>query len=114
MKDYHIYVFTQDGCSPCDVVKTHVSTLTPEEQAEIDFVSYRVDGERTQLAEELGVAVTPTLVVVHEDEDCVFDDAMGYEFCELTESSVERFIGGKAIIQNLNATLDAYTYVHDE
>ena len=52
MKDYHIYVFTQDGCPPCDVVKTHVSTLTPEEQAEIDFVSYRVD-ERTQLAEEL-------------------------------------------------------------
>ena len=35
MKDYHIYVFTQDGCPPCDVVKTHVSTLTPEEQAEL-------------------------------------------------------------------------------
>jgi len=114
MKDYHIYVFTQDGCAPCDVVKTHVSTLTSQEQAEIDFVPYRVHGERTALAADLSIAVTPTLVVVHEDENCEFDHDMGYEFCELCETSVERFVGGKAIIEHLPATLDAYTYAHPE
>jgi len=39
---------------------------------------------------------------------------MGYEFCDLEEESVERFVGANNIIENLQATLDAYTYAHPE
>ena len=66
MKQYHIYVFTQDGCPPCDRLKDHVKTLTDDEQGELDFVPFKTpSGQRTALAEELAVALTPTMVVVH-------------------------------------------------
>ena len=35
MKQYHIYVFTQDTCPPCQRLKEHVSTLSEAEQAEL-------------------------------------------------------------------------------
>ena len=115
MKQYHIYVFTQDGCAPCDIVKTHVSMLTEQEQSEVDFVPFRApNGQLTALAEQLNVQKTPTLVVVHETVQCDYSPEDGYEFCDLQEESVERFVGGKSIIEHLNATLDAYTYAHPE
>ena len=115
MKDYHIYVFSQDDCAPCTKLKDHVATLTKPEQAELDFVPIRTpSGDRTALASELSVELTPTLVVVHEDVNCEYSPEDGYEFCDLTESSVERFIGANSIIEHLQATLDAYTYSHSE
>ena len=115
MKQYHLYVFTQDGCPPCDRLKEHVSTLTHDEQAELDFVPMKTsDGQRSALAEELSVELTPTLVVTHETVSCDYDSMLGYEFCDLEEESVERFIGANNIIEHLNATLDAYTYAHPE
>ena len=115
MKQYHLYVFTQDGCPPCKRLKDHVATLTHDEQAELDFVPLKTsEGKRTALAEELSVELTPTLVVTHETVSCDYDDGMGYEFCELEEESVERFVGAKNIIEHLDATLDAYTYSHPE
>jgi len=39
---------------------------------------------------------------------------LGYEFCDLEEESVERFVGANNIIEHLQATLDAYTYAHPE
>ena len=115
MKDYHIYLFTQPNCPPCARVKDYVQTLTPAEQAELDFVPLKAEtGERTALAEELSVELTPTLVVVHETVQCEYSPEDGYEFCDLEEESVERFIGGNNIIEHLNATLDAYTYAHPE
>ena len=115
MKDYHIYVFSQDDCAPCTKLKDHVATLTKPEQAELDFVPIRTpSGDRTALASELSVELTPTLVVVHEDVNCEYSPEDGYEFCDLTESSVERFIGANSIIEHLQATLDAYTYSHAE
>ena len=115
MKDYHIYVFSQDNCAPCTKLKEHVATLTKPEQAELDFVPIRTpSGDRTALASELAVELTPTLVVVHEDVNCEFSEEDGYEFCDLTESSVERFVGANSIIEHLQATLDAYTYSHAE
>ena len=114
MKQYHIYVFTQDTCAPCQRLKEHVQTLTKDEQSEIDFVPLKTaSGHRTALAEELSVDLSPTLVVVHEDLLCAIDKD-GDEFCDYEAQSVERFIGAKAIIQHLDATLDAYTYSHPE
>ena len=116
MKQYHIYVFSQDDCSPCHRLKKHVDNkLTEAEKAEIDFVPMKTpEGERTALAEELSVELTPTLVVVHETVSCDYDSDLGYEFCDLEEESVERYVGANNIIEHLSATLDAYTYAHPE
>lgn len=115
MKKYHIYVFTQEHCSPCIRLKHHVEGLTRDEKAELDFVPLKTaSGERTALAEELAVELSPTLVVVHEDVDCTYDPDFGYDVCDFEESSVERFVGATNIIDHLDATLDAYTYAHAE
>jgi protein-disulfide isomerase len=115
MKQYHIYVFTQDACPPCAKLKTYVDSLDAAEKAELDFVPMKTaTGQRTALAEELNVELTPTLVVVHETVSCDYDELMGYEFCDLEEESVERFVGAANIIEHLDATLDAYTYAHAE
>ena len=114
MKQYHLYVFSQDECAPCEKLKNHVKTLTEDERAELDFVPLRApSGLRTALAEELSVELTPTLVVVHEEVSCQLD-ADGDEDCDYVEESVERFVGAKSIIEHLQATLDAYTYAHPE
>ena len=116
MKQYHIYIFTQDACSPCHRLKKHVDAkLTEAEKAELDFVPMKTpEGKRTALAEELSVELTPTLVVVHETVSCDYDSDLGYEFCDLEEESVERYVGANNIIEHLSATLDAYTYAHPE
>ena len=114
MKTYSIYVFSQDECAPCARLKDHVQTLTQAEQAELHFVPLKTaSGQRTALAEELSVELTPTLVVVHEEVTCQLD-ADGDEDCDYREESVERFVGANSIIEHLPATLDAYTYSHPE
>ena len=103
MKQYHIYVFSQDSCPPCTKLKYYVQTLTEAEQAELDFVPLKTaSGSRTALADELNVELTPTMVVVHEEED------------EYKEVPVETVVGARAIMQTLSATLDAYTYAHPD
>ena len=115
MKQYHLYVFTQDSCPPCGRLKDYVSGLTDAEKSELDFVPLKTaTGTRTALAEDLNVELTPTLVVVHETLMCDFDPDMGYEFCDNLEETVERFVGANNIIEHLPATLDAYTYAHPE
>lgn len=114
MKQYHLYVFTQDSCPPCHRLKEHVETLTIDEQAELDFVPLKTaSGSRTALAEELSIELTPTLVVIHESVQCHLDDD-GFEDCDFEEEAVERYVGANTIIQNLQATLDAYTYAHPD
>ena len=112
MKQYHLYVFTQDACPPCERLKSFVKTLTADEQAELDFVPLKTAyGDRTALAEELDIELTPTLVVCHETIECEID-LDGEEFCDLKEETVERFVGANNIMKHLQATLDAYTYAH--
>ena len=114
MKQYHIYVFTQDSCAPCARLKDHVETLSDTEKAELHFVPLKTpSGQKTALAEELSVELSPTLVVCHEDLLCTLDDD-GEEFCDGIEQSVERFVGANSIIEHLQATIDAYTYAHPE
>jgi hypothetical protein len=114
MKNYHIYLFTLNDCAPAKRVMNHVSTLTKAEQAEIDFVPLKTaTGERTMLAEELSVELSPMLVVTHDTVSCEIDRD-DEEYCELEEESVERFVGANSIIEHLYATLDAYTYAHPD
>ena len=115
MKNYHLYLFTQPGSEPCARVNEHIQHLTAAERAEVDFVPLNVaSGERSALAEELSVELTPTLVVTHETVTCDLDRDTNEEYCELEEESVERHVGAKNIIQHLYATIDAYTYAHPE
>ena len=114
MKQYHIYVFTQDACPPCARLKDYVETLQESEKLELDCVPLKTaTGTRTALAEELSVELTPTLVVCHESVHCEIDND-GDEYCDLEEETVERFVGANNIIEHLPATLDAYTYAHPE
>ena len=112
MKHYELYVFTQDNCLPCRRLKNHVKTLPEADQASLHFVPLKApNGQRTALAEELSVELSPTLVVTYEGEQCSIDSE-GFEDCDYTEEPVERFIGANAIIKHLEATIDAYTYAH--
>ena len=111
MKTYHLVVFSQDNCPPCTRLKEHLKTLPECVTQELDFVPLRTPtGAYTALAEELGVTLTPTLVVLHDEQQCEIDEDLGEEFCDLIEETVERFVGGQAIIDNLNSTINAYTY----
>ena len=78
MKQYHIYVFTQDACPPCARLKDHCKTLTSEDEtAELDFVPLKTaSGQRTALAEEFAVELTPTLVVVAMRRSKACDDRL--------------------------------------
>lgn len=115
MKNYHIYVFTQDKCPPCVRLKDYVSTLSEADQAEIDYVPMKTaSGQRTALAEELGIELTPTLVVIHEDIFCELDEDSGDEWCDRVAEPIERYVGANNIIEHLDATIDAYTYAHPE
>ena len=112
MKEYHLYVFTQPSCPPCERLKQHVSTLSEQEQREIDFVPFRIaTGQRTALAEEFDIQKTPTLVVCHDDHNLQIQ-ADAYEDWELVETPVETIEGANLIIKSLDSTLDAYTYAH--
>ena len=114
MKQYHIYVFTHNECIPCAKLKAHVANLPEPQQQELTFVPLKApNGLKTALAEELKVEKAPTLVVCHEDLMCSLDND-GEEWCDSTESPVERFIGAKDIIAHLPSTLDAYTYANPE
>jgi hypothetical protein len=65
----------------------------------------------TGLAEELGVELTPTLVVTYEGLHCEVD-VDGDEDCDYTEEPVEMFIGANAIIEALDSTIECYTYAN--
>ena len=115
MKNYHIYVFSQDACPPCKKLKDYVSTLTEAEQGELDFVPLKTaSGQRTALATDLDVELTPTMVVVHEDHDKNLSCDDYDEDVDYHETPVETVVGAAAIMQTLPATLDAYTYAHPE
>lgn len=113
MKNYHIYLFTQEACPPCVRLKKHLSGLPEAQQQELDVVPMKVSsGQRTALAEELDIQATPTLVVCHEDLLCE-GEIDGDEFLTQLERPVFRVEGAQKIIDSLQTTLAAYTYALD-
>ena len=121
MKTYYLYVFTQEGCEPCERLKKYVATLPEPQRKELHFVPFYTKrehqpyakGSRTALAAQFEVMQTPTLLVVHEELSCSLDNE-GEEWCDGIEVPVERFVGATNIIEHLPATLAAYTYAVDE
>ena len=114
MKRYHIYLFTQDKCAPCDRLKDHLRGLPKRQQQELHHVSMKTtSGSYTALAEELSVTLTPTIVVCHEELQCEIDQD-GEEFCDRLEIPVERFVGANVIIDALESSIFSYTYANDE
>ena len=112
MKQYELYVFTQDNCPPCTRLKEYVKTLPEADQSALHFVPLKApNGQRTALAEELKVELTPTLVVTYEGLQCEIDSD-GFEDCDYTEEPVERQVGANNIIEHLDVTIDTYTYAH--
>lgn len=112
MKQYELYVFTQDNCPPCTRLKEYVKTLPEADQATLHFVPLKApNGQRTALAEELKVDLTPTLVVTYEGLQCEIDSD-GFEDCDYTEEPVERQVGANNIIEHLDNTIETYTYAH--
>ena len=109
MKHYRLFVFTQDNCNPCYRLKDYIQRLPIEQQRELTFYPYRTrTGERTVMAQELGVTMTPSLVVVHEDTICENDDAV------IDQCIVESIVGAQNIITALPATISDYTYTKTE
>ena len=114
MKNYHIYVFTQDACPPCARLKDHCKTLADNEKAELDFVPPKQRQVSEQRWPKSLPSTLPTLVVTHETLVCDIDGDTDEEFCDQFEESVERIVGANNIIKGLQSTLDAYTYAHTE
>ena len=112
MKNYVLYVFTQFNCPPCERLKAHLNTMTEAQRNALQFVPLKTPaGQYTALAEDFGVTLSPTLVVAHEGLQCRLDDD-GDEDCDYIEETVERFVGANAIIENLDSTIDGYTYAN--
>ena len=113
MKHYELYVFEQESCAPCQRLKAFVNTLTEAEQNELHFMPLKVEGQYTDLAEELKVNLSPTLVVCSLEKECEVDED-GEEYCEQFAQPVFRYIGQTDIIENLDGILESFTYAHPD
>ena len=112
MNPYVLYIFTQDSCKPSAKLLDHIKSLPEHQQRALTIVPLNdSEGNQTQLAEELEVDLTPTLVIVHETLMCK-TDSDGDEDCDQVEEPVEMYIGANAIIDHMQANIDAYSYAN--
>jgi len=110
MTDIALLVFTQDNCQPCYRLKEFINRLPSEQSDLIEFVPMKTpSGQRTALAEECNVELTPTLVVAAEHVEC-HDDG-GIEICDMIDEPVETIVGGQAITTALPGVIKNYTNV---
>ena len=80
----HTYIFVKNDCPP----SARVLEFLTNNERDVEVVSIKdVDGERTELAEELSVELTPTMV----SYDDVAEETVDYS----------RFVGGKSILNQL-------------
>ena len=80
----HTYIFTQTNSAPCD----RVLEFLANNKRDIEVVPLKdADGERTELAEDLCVELTPTMVS-YDDE---LEETVDYS----------RFVGGNSILKQL-------------
>ena len=69
VKQYTIAIFSQDECKPCRDLKEHVRNLPQAQQDVLDFYDMKnLRGVQTAWCQELDVNLTPTMVVLHNDD----------------------------------------------
>ncbi len=110
MTDISLLVFTQENCPPCYRLKDFVNRMPSEQREQIEFVPMKTaSGQRTALAEECNVELTPTLVVAGEHIECEEED--GIEVCDLISDPIETIVGGQAITTALPGVINNYTNI---
>ena len=98
--NYTIAVFSQTLCEPCIKLKEDVRNMSERIQRKIEFFPMKtITGNRTAWCDSLEVAITPTLVVV-EDNDC--------------DKPIEFIVGRKAILGELKDILKLYSNIDQE
>ena len=114
MTNVSLFLFTQDNCPPCYGLKKFIQTLPSEQQDAIEVLNFKTpSGQRTALAEELNIELTPTLVVANEQVSCELPDENDYEDCSTTVDSIETIVGGQAITTALPGIIDNYIFSKD-
>jgi len=100
MKQYTIAIFTQELCKPCIDLHEHIRQLPTPQQDVISFYNMKtLRGVQTAWCEELGVDLTPTMVVVHNDK---------------SEIPIEKVVGARNIIASLPSIISDYTYIETQ
>ena len=115
MSNTVLFIFTQENCPPCYRLKDFIKTLPSEQQAAITLVPFKTStGQRTALAEELNIELTPTMVVAAEELVCDVDtDEYGFRYCELKDDSIETIVGGQNITTALPGVILNYILSED-
>ena len=112
MNPYVMYVFTQDNCEQSEKLLAHIKTLPEAQRRVIDWKPLKdSNGNFTTLSKKLSAELAPTMVIVHESLACTLDKD-GDEDCDYVEKPVETYVGADAIIENLQANIDAYSYAN--
>ena len=90
MNKPQIHLFIQDGCRPCQYVKTQLSKVDVWEDV-ITITDSKCCGEWTDFAKDSGVMATPTLVAF-EGSEVVARQAGSQSFtAEFFEGIVSKF-----------------------
>ena len=98
VKKYTIAIFSQDECKPCRDLKEHVRNLPKDQQSVLNFYDMKnLRGQQTVWCETLEVNLTPTMIVLHNDDYA---------------TPIERVVGCQSIIEMLPSTITDYTYFH--
>ena len=109
MNDIVILCFTQPNCPPCYRLKDFINRLPSEQREMIEFVDFKTkDGERTALAVELEVELTPTLVVADETFECSEPDEEGIRACDFIDVPIEKIVGATNITTALPGIINNY------
>lgn len=112
MSDITFLVFTQENCPPCYRLKEFINRLPSEQSELIEFVPMKTaSGQRTALAEECNVELTPTLVVAAEHIECEKADEDGIKVCDFISDPIETIVGGQAITTALPGVLNNYANI---
>ena len=84
--------------------------LTDAEKSELDFVPLKTAaGERTALAEELSVELSPTLVVVHETVQCGRPRHGDTSIATLRKKLLK---GSSVLTTSLSTSMQRLTHIH--
>ena len=104
-----LLVFTQPNCPPCYRLKDYIRNMPHEEQELIEMVPFKTpDGEKTALATELDIKLTPTLVVANEEMVCEEPDEQGFRVCEFRDDAIETIVGANNIVTALPGVINNY------